>query len=306
MNHTGSAHTLRWRLIGALAIIAPVLGLLWLDARVNFGRPGIWLLPFGAIVTGTALWELNHMASAAGQTRFPAFRSILLGELSLAIAGLPIVFPGVRTALPDVWAWAAMGIMASLMAGLLCAMVRFRTTRGVTNDAAIDHFHGVMIVLPLLFLLHVRLAWPDVRGLWVMASIPWITKVSDAGAFFAGRTLGMRKMAPRLSPKKTWAGAIGGTVAAACAAVAFLMVVRLIFADQLAGHVSWVEITVFGVLLALAGILGDLAESLLKRDAGLKDSSAWLPGLGGTLDVVDSILWTAPIGYACWMLWLGR
>ena len=91
---TGPSHGLRWRLIGALAIIAPVLGLLWLDGYVNFGRPGIWLLSFGALVSGTALGELHHLASAAGQTRFPAFRSILLGELSLAIAGLPIIFPG--------------------------------------------------------------------------------------------------------------------------------------------------------------------------------------------------------------------
>ena len=306
MNPTSSSHSLRWRLIGALVIIAPVLCLLWLDGYVHFGRPGIWLLPFGAIVAGTALSELHHLASAAGQTRFPAFRSILLGELNLTIAGLPILFPELRSVLPDVWTWAAFGITVSLMAGLLWAMVRFRSTRGVTNDAALDHFHGVMIVLPLLFMLHLRLAWPDVRGLWAMASIPWVTKMSDAGAFFAGRSLGKRKMAPNLSPKKTWAGAIGGTLAAAFAAVAFLVVVRAIFGTRLAGNVAWWEMVVFGALLALAGVLGDLAESLLKRDAGLKDSSDWLPGLGGTLDVVDSILWTAPVGYACWMLWIGR
>ena len=186
-------------------------------------------------------------------------------------------------------------------------MVRFRQSQGVTNEAALDHFHGVMIVLPLLFLLHTRLAWPDSRGLWAMASIPWVTKMSDAGAFFAGRTFGKRKLAPYTEPQKNLGRrrgrhgggrTVGGRVS--------------VGGPQHLRDGNWQDCTScwefagFGLLLALAGVFGDLAESLLKRDAGLKDSSDWLPGLGGTLDIVDSILWTAPVGYACWMLWLDR
>jgi phosphatidate cytidylyltransferase len=194
--------------------------------------------------------------------------------------------------------------MVMLMVRMVIAMRDYHVASHLTEAVALDVFHVVYVVVPLLFLLHLRLAWTDSRGLWAMASIPWITKMSDTGAFFAGRQFGRLAMAPQLSPKKTWEGAMGGAVVAGLATILLFMVATPAKAQPLAEHVSGMEMVGFGLVLATAGMLGDLAESLLKRDAGRKDSSAWLPGLGGTLDVLDSILWAAPVGYFCWLLWL--
>jgi phosphatidate cytidylyltransferase len=124
----------------------------------------------------------------------------------------------------------------------------------------------------------------------------------DSGAYFTGRTWGRRPLAPRLSPKKTWEGAAGGFLAGVIAAVLFFSVAPLVMNAPFHPRATIVLAIGYGIVLSLAGILGDLAESLLKRDADRKDSSNWLPGLGGTLDVLDSLFWAAPAAYVYWML----
>ena len=124
----------------------------------------------------------------------------------------------------------------------------------------------------------------------------FVVKCSDIGAYTAGRFFGKHKFSPVISPKKTWEGMAGGVILAAVVAVAFA-----VFCDIM----SWRLAIVFGVVFAFIGQLGDLAESMLKRDAETKDSSNSVPGFGGILDVVDSILITAPFGYLFFSL-LGR
>jgi phosphatidate cytidylyltransferase len=124
----------------------------------------------------------------------------------------------------------------------------------------------------------------------------FVVKCSDIGAYTAGRFFGKHKFSPVISPKKTWEGMAGGVVLAALVSVAFA-----VFCDIM----SWRLAIVFGVVFAFIGQLGDLAESMLKRDAETKDSSNSVPGFGGILDVVDSILITAPFGYLFFSL-LGR
>jgi phosphatidate cytidylyltransferase len=118
----------------------------------------------------------------------------------------------------------------------------------------------------------------------------FVPKFCDIGAYFTGRFLGRNRMSPILSPKKTWEGAVGGVLAGALVAVAI---------DRVAGPVtsSWWSAAALGLALAIAGILGDLAESLIKRDAMRKDASQVMPGFGGVLDVIDSILFAAPVTY---------
>ncbi|MGA2679270.1 MAG: phosphatidate cytidylyltransferase [Sedimentisphaerales bacterium] len=125
-------------------------------------------------------------------------------------------------------------------------------------------------------------------GPWHLLMLIFVVKCSDIGAYTAGRLFGKRKFSPVISPKKTWEGMAGGVVLAALTAVAFA-----VFCDIM----SWRLAIVFGVIFAFLGQLGDLAESMLKRDAETKDSSNSVPGFGGILDVVDSILITAPFGY---------
>jgi phosphatidate cytidylyltransferase len=124
-----------------------------------------------------------------------------------------------------------------------------------------------------------------------------IVAVSDSAQYYTGRAFGRRKLAPAISPAKTVEGAIGGLAAATIAgAVSGSSVLHLVPFNALTG-------AVVGVLVALFGMLGDLFESLLKRSAGVKDSSALIPGHGGVLDRIDSYLFAAPCYYVV-LRWL--
>ena len=119
----------------------------------------------------------------------------------------------------------------------------------------------------------------------------FVPKMCDTGAYFTGRLLGRHKMAPVLSPKKTLEGAAGGLGLATLTTI----LVNQYFGPVLSGGLL-AEIG-FGLSVGLTGMLGDLAESLIKRDCLAKDASAIMPGFGGVLDVVDSIVFAAPVAY---------
>lgn len=121
---------------------------------------------------------------------------------------------------------------------------------------------------------------------------------SDAGAYYVGKRFGRRRLSPRVSPKKTIEGGLGGVATAMLAAV----VVHFTFFREL----PLVHGTIAAILLSLAGIIGDLAESMWKRSADVKDSGVLIPGHGGFLDRIDSILFTAPILYTYWSVVSGR
>jgi phosphatidate cytidylyltransferase len=113
--------------------------------------------------------------------------------------------------------------------------------------------------------------------------------VCDSAAYFAGRAFGAHKLFERVSPKKTWEGAVAGVAGAVAAFVAAKFLVL--------PYLSVTSAVICGIIVGVIGQLGDLVESLLKRDAGVKDSSALIPGHGGVLDRFDSILFSAPIIY---------
>jgi phosphatidate cytidylyltransferase len=119
-----------------------------------------------------------------------------------------------------------------------------------------------------------------------------VTKFSDSGAYAVGSLIGRHKMIPRISPGKTWEG-FGGAVAVSTGT-------SLLFAhlagERLAG-MNWLHATILGVLLSTAAVVGDLIESIFKREAGVKDSGRFFPGIGGILDLLDSLLFNAPLMY---------
>jgi phosphatidate cytidylyltransferase len=153
------------------------------------------------------------------------------------------------------------------------------------------------------FLIQLRLTPADGEanpGLAPLLSLIFVVKVCDSGQFFVGRRFGKRKLAPVLSPGKTWEGAVGGIGISALITATLLT----IYLESMVGFAGWCRVLVYCLLVSITGLVGDLAESLLKRDAGVKDSSTWLPGLGGVLDVLDSLLLSAPVAYLCWVLGL--
>jgi phosphatidate cytidylyltransferase len=130
-----------------------------------------------------------------------------------------------------------------------------------------------------------------------------VPKGNDIAAFFTGTFVGRHKMTPLLSPKKTWEGFIGGMIGSVLVAIGLSFAVPKGAAPIFPGGVP--EAAAFGVVIGLAGVLGDLAESLIKRDCHTKDASKSIPGFGGLLDVVDSVLFAAPIAFV-WFTWNGN
>jgi phosphatidate cytidylyltransferase len=125
-----------------------------------------------------------------------------------------------------------------------------------------------------------------------------ITWICDTCAMAVGTLVGGRKLAPVLSPHKTWSGAIGGVAGGLVAAFAFGPTIL----DRLALHLNVVQLLIFGLVIAVAAQLGDVAESLFKREVGLKDSSALIPGHGGVLDRLDSLYFVVPVSAS--LFWL--
>src|SRR5207245_2156367 len=133
---------------------------------------------------------------------------------------------------------------------------------------------------PMSFLLVLRgsdIGWS--HGLWWLATLFAGVWGFDSGAFFAGHFFGRHKLAPRISPGKTWEGVLGGLVFSVAAAVLFA---------GLPMNVPWYLAVLLGLLIGVASTLGDLAESLIKRQTHVKDSGQFMPGHGGILDRVDS------------------
>jgi phosphatidate cytidylyltransferase len=132
----------------------------------------------------------------------------------------------------------------------------------------------------------------NVSGTLAIAATIFVPKLGDIGAYLIGSLFGKHLMTPTLSPKKTWEGFFGGLAVSILTAVAF----NFIGPEPLFRH-GIPEAIGFGVAVGLAGVFGDLFASMIKRDAQVKDASQSIPGFGGVLDVVDSVLFAAPVAY---------
>ncbi|MDB6068267.1 MAG: Phosphatidate cytidylyltransferase [Pedosphaera sp.] len=151
---------------------------------------------------------------------------------------------------------------------------------------------GLMYVPWLLNFIQKINFFPNVDGHYYLLYFVLITKFSDTGAYAVGSLIGKHKMIPRISPGKTWEGFAGAIVVSTGASLLF---VHLAQAHMPA--MNWKHAIVLGVILSVAAVIGDLIESLFKREAGLKDSGKFFPGIGGILDLLDSLLFNAPIMY---------
>ncbi|MDQ1546388.1 MAG: phosphatidate cytidylyltransferase [Actinomycetota bacterium] len=166
--------------------------------------------------------------------------------------------------------------------------------RKSARELGYDLLAGLFIQAYAIFLgsFTVLLASEQNSHLWVLGLLIVVVS-TDTGAYVTGLLLGRHKMAPRISPKKTWEGFAGSIVAAQIAS--FLVGWLLL-------HISVLDGVIFGVAIALTATVGDLVESLIKRDLGIKDISNWLPGHGGFLDRLDSVLPSAAVAYALFLI----
>lgn len=253
---------LRTRIITAL-ILAPsiVAAIYLLDTR--------WLALVLSLITGAAAWE---WAGLAGMTE--SLRRITYTGVVLALSGALFLVPQFRSVV--------LGILMVLWVIAAYAVVTYpRSARWIAKPAGVAII-GVLIlpgVLVSLLAVHELPSGPS----WMLFGL-LICWAADIGAYFAGRALGRHKLAPEVSPGKTWEGAVGGWLFA-------LIACGLILWGAGAMEPVWLLI-MSG--LVVVSIFGDLFESLLKRASGTKDSGSLLPGHGGVLDRIDSVLAVAP------------
>ncbi len=183
--------------------------------------------------------------------------------------------------------------------------ISLSSTGRATVNLACEVLSFVYVGLLLTFVVQITFGSGG-RGLLALLSLIVVVKMGDTGAFTVGSLIGRHKMAPHLSPGKTWEGAAGAMLFAVIGSwVVFHLLRPRLIAGEMGGPTTW-QWVAYGLLVGITGMVGDLAESLLKRDAGQKNSSAWMPGLGGVLDVLDSILFAAPVAYICWAAGLVR
>jgi len=288
--------SMRNRLTFGPIMLAGVLAVLWLDHAIEVwtrgwaasprGVGGAGLLLLMLLIVPPAVLELatifavervrpyrfiafagcSSLSAHAFLTQFAWFRPYAASSLAFIIVSV-MLFAALRRAWVRQTEEAILRMAGTVLATLYLGGLGWFLMALRVKQSASGRFSGSTMLIVMVLL---------------------AVKFTDIGAYFGGKLLGRHKLIPWLSPRKTWEGLIcgmllGGIVGAVCAS----WILQL----------DWLKASIFGILLGGVGQLGDLLESLMKRDAQVKDSGAMIPGFGGVLDVIDSPLLAAPFAY---------
>ena len=305
------------RLKTSAVLISITVALLYLDASMSpSGVEGIWLLPLLLFFSLGTAWDVSGLLSTSGRPirRHPTLLATALITLS---ACLPMLWPLFGSEYPPdcpvgKLGWIAIATIASVFLLLITEMMDY----GKGEPGAIERTCGGVLVsvyvgLPMALLVSMRSLGDGNWGLAAVLTMIAVTKSTDAGAYFSGKTFGKHKLIPRLSPGKTREGAVGGIVIATIVAFVCLKWLFPMIAAGASGPVTsptipgldqpfWGALCL-GPVLAITGMIGDLAESLVKRDSNAKDSGTLLPGLGGVWDVTDSLIAAVMPAFLCFV-----
>lgn len=318
---------------GTVTILLAIAGLLSLGTV----KRGLWLIRSGAdeddrrrwrsVFTWWILFLLMGTALALGRgavTLLMAVLSLLLLREGLRLAGTDRHhgFVAVGVGAVYLWAWLdwtglflrAVPLLAPLW--LLVELVgRRRSGAGLGRGRAVGRAMLLAVVGPSFVVGVASLPPPEslpTTGMGWLVLLAVLTELNDSAQAWWGRNLGTRHMAPRISPRKTWEGLVGGVATTVLAAVLLAPLVTSYgrATPPMAGVVDealgppWLWSAALGLAVGLAGTAGDLSASILKRRAGVKDSGTLLPGHGGLLDRFDSLAVSAPLYfYVTWLLW---
>ncbi|MDP8299051.1 MAG: phosphatidate cytidylyltransferase [Candidatus Tantalella remota] len=246
-------------------------------AAVIFVSP-IWF--FCLVITlfiAFGQWEFFKLVENRGIFVYKYFGTVV-GTLVPVVIFLGNSFPEIKNLEP----------ILIVVASLLAFTLQFTRT-----DNARDHLVSMALTLFALFYIgwffsfFVKIRFLT-NGVNLIAFVVLVTKGADIGAYLLGSRFGKTELIPRISPKKTKEGTIGG--------ILFSLLLAMTLGRALTGF-SFPHLFVLGILLATLGQVGDLAESLIKRDCNAKDTGSYLSGIGGVLDLIDSLLFTAPVFY---------
>jgi len=238
-----------------------------------------------ALIIAVAIWEFYQIAYA--KNFYPAAKlGITTSVLYTISVGLSTQYP-IFHLLPDIV------LLASLIAFFLYYFIKGQEP---FLNLATTIFSFVYLAIPLSCLVSITYYFSQSGaqdGRWWIAYLLITTKITDTGAFLIGKRFGKQKLAPFISPQKTWEGALGGLIFALVTSILITLTASLVGG---AFSLTFVQSIWLGAGIGILGQCGDLSESLLKRDGGIKDSNQ-LPGLGGMLDMVDSLVFTTPLVY---------
>jgi phosphatidate cytidylyltransferase len=285
----GGLSNLAQRILFAVAAIPLVLGAVWF---------GDWALAgLLAIASALAAWEFYRIAERLGTRPMGRGGIAIAALLPLAVHARYLGLPVDRLLSPTV------GVVLVIV--LFSAAIFARGVSGRPLESVSLTVFGVLYTGALLCFAYVLRYHPyavgRTAGTALLALVLALVWISDTAAYVVGRTMGKRKLIPAVSPGKTVAGAVGALVISALASWAL---VRFALVPQAQLGLRPVHAVLFGIVVSTAVQLGDLAESLIKREAGVKDSSHIIPGHGGVLDRIDGMLFALPVAYLLLNAWL--
>jgi phosphatidate cytidylyltransferase len=252
--------------------------------RVRSFEPSFWQTAFLSCIVVATAWLPHFQRLIADSRQFQMF----YGDQFQIIDEVPIL----------AFAASILWLLASNALRFSAPGSRMET---LGAELLIVSYVGVLLCLTA------KLRWVNGAGYLALGSLIIAAKCGDIGAYTLGRLFGRRKMAPLLSPGKTWAGAIGALIGGALGAWLWLRFAPALVRPSGLTHPSsfilhpsdrWAVL--YGLLIGLAGLIGDLCESLIKRDLGKKDAASLFPGFGGLLDLIDSVMYAGPVAYVLW------
>ena len=252
------------RILISIVLLPLVIGLVYLG--------GWWLFGLTLVAGLIALHELYTLVRNLGPLVLAGYLGFALALLGAEIGGVP---------------WMAGGVLLTFVFSFLFFSLSHERP-SATTSFGVTVLGASWVGAGLGFLLLLR-DIPD-HGFWVVIAVLFRVFAADRAAFFIGRTLGRHRMAPVISPGKTWEGLLAGVVAGMLAAFLVLYKDRNEF-------LSVPETLALGAAVVVASVCGDLFESALKRDLSVKDSGRLLGGHGGMLDRLDALLWAGPVAF---------
>ena len=264
------------------------------------------LLTFSAILVpifGILVWEWSRLLQTgkAGQSVFIVLSLAAVGGLFYQLYQQDFFS---EASLPLLWydAYPFKLLIVALLVWVVASIFVLlypKTTKTLFRGPWLRGLFGIVILaaawLAIVVIRSLLINVDYTLGAWMLLLMLVIIWGADVGAYFAGKTWGKTKLAPVVSPNKTWEGALGGLVLA--------VAVGMAVASLLSLELGWLKFTVFVIVMVVLSVFGDLFESMLKRQANIKDSSNILPGHGGLLDRLDSTLSVAPF-FVAGVLWL--
>lgn len=287
---------LKHRLITGPLLSLALIALIYFDERLGCiscecgttFQPGVLIALLAMLVAPLVALEFGAMANNANIRCSTPTLLLSMEAWIIAIYLMPPSMPATK----------AIAIMATLLVGSFFASIvclsRGKDLRGVVGGATFSVATAAYVAMGFGLLLLLR---RDHSAWWIMGIIATV-KMCDTGAFFVGCNLGKHKMIPWISPAKTWEGLIGGLATASLTAIGLAALNNHYLPSE--PTITYGFAAILGVIFGALGQIGDLVISIFKRDCGIKDASSVLPGLGGILDVLDSLLLVSAVAY--WLL----